>query len=116
VTITSPSNPVQRLAGGQHRVPGAERRVLNRDRASAQASGGGLTHRRRVRTGHNHDAFASGPKRRVDGAVEQGPAAHRVQHLGPGALHARALTGGQDDGGSHGGSNRLRARLPWPRV
>ena len=37
---------------------------------------------------------------RVDGVVQHGAAADRMQHLGQGGFHPRALAGGEDDGGA----------------
>ena len=56
---------------------------------------------------HHHDPLAVQPLSQIDGVVDQRAAADRVQHLRPGRLHARALAGGQDDGGAlaHGTSD-----------
>ena len=52
---------------------------------------------------HDHDPLAAQSLGRVDGVVQHGAAADRVQHLGQGRLHPRALAGGEDDGGARRG-------------
>ena len=60
----------------------------------AQAADHQVAHRRRARADHDHDLLAAGRLDRVDDPVQQGAAAHLVQHLWEGGLHPRALAGG----------------------
>ncbi|MNN57282.1 hypothetical protein D3C81_1722630 [compost metagenome] len=48
---------------------------------------------------NDDDAFAAQGLGGVDGVIQHGALAHRVQHLGQRRLHPRALAGGEDDGG-----------------
>ena len=90
----------QHVLGGAHGVAGAQRRILNGDAVGAEALFNVSADFRRVGADHDDDAFAAQSLGRVDGVVQHGARADRVQHLGQGRLHARALAGGEDDGGS----------------
>ncbi len=100
---------LQRLAGGEHGVGGAQRRVLHGHAPLAQPLGDPFCEFRRMGPDHHHDRIAAEGLGCVDGAVDQGSPGHRVQHLGQGRFHARALAGSQDDRGAlgHGAPSRL---------
>ena len=81
-------------------MAGAQRRVLHRDGGGAQALFNMGADLGGMGPDHHHDARAVQSLGRVDGVVQHGATAHRVQHLGQWALHARALPGGEDNGGA----------------
>ncbi len=76
------------------------RRILNRDGVLAQPLDDMVADLGRVAADHHHDPLAAQGLGRVDGVVQHGAVADRVQHLGQRRLHPRALAGGEDDGGS----------------
>ena len=84
------------LARHLHRVAGPQRRLLA-DEVDAAAGEGGLD---RVGLVADDDRDGIGPSGldRAQHVLEEGHAQRRVQHLGPRALHARAVAGGQDHG------------------
>ena len=84
---------------GAHGVAGAQGRVLNGDGVLPQPFDDMVAHLRGVRPDHHHDPLAAQRLGGVDGVVQHGPAADRMQHLGQSRLHARALAGREDDGG-----------------
>ena len=82
-----------------HGVTGAQRRVLDGDGGGAQPlldMGADLG---RVVSDDHDDALTAQTLGGVDGVVQHGAVADAVQHLGQRRLHARALAGGEDDGG-----------------
>jgi hypothetical protein len=89
----------QGLAGGQHGVAGAQRRILDDHRRLTQPLAGVDADGGAVGPDHDDDPRAAQGLGGVDGVVQQGPAGDLVQHLGGRRLHPRALAGGEDHGG-----------------
>ena len=90
---------LQRRLGAAHGVAGADGRVLHRDRGLAQPLHHMGPDLGRVIADHDDDPLAAERLGGVDGVIQHGAAADRVQHLGQGRLHPRALAGGENDGG-----------------
>jgi hypothetical protein len=95
--------------GRQHRVAGAQGRVLDHHRLFAQARDHPFAHRRAVRAHHHHDAVAADALNGVDHPIQQRPATDLVQHLWDRRLHTRALACGHNHSGAgcHGASLRV---------
>jgi hypothetical protein len=103
---------LQRVPALEHRVPGAELRLLAREAGPARE---GRLDRLGV-AAHHHQALGLELLGRHQHVVEQRAAAQGVQNLRQPGFHARALAGGEHDHGDRRGAGRheLSSSAPTP--
>ena len=85
----------------EHRVRRPELLLLHgeAERRVRQMPAEGRLHLLGLVADHHHHRIGPRLERALHGVIRQRPSADLVQHLGPAGLHARALAGGEDDGG-----------------
>ena len=102
-------------------MAGAHGRVLDRDGGLAQPGDDVGTHLGRVIADNDDDPFTAQGLGGIDGVIQHGASADRVQHLGQAGFHPGALPRCQNNGGAgepgvgfggHVASPRLVVRGP----
>jgi hypothetical protein len=98
-----------------HGMPGPQRRLLPDERETAPGKSG--FHRLRLVPDHHRHRAGAGPGDGAEDMLEHRHAQRRVKDLGPRALHARALSGGENQGLEGGRSHlSILARPGGPTV